>query len=258
MERASARETAARVAAGAIAAVFLKKLGIEIAYHVLQIGTVQVKKKVSWDAASQALRSPVYCADPESSQAMVAAIEKAQSKGDTLGGVLEILVRGVPAGLGSHVHWERRLDGLLAQALMSIPAIKGIEIGDGFQLAALPGNLAHDAIAYQAGKGFYRCSNHAGGLEGGMTNGELLTLRVVMKPIPTLMRPLPSVDIRTKKQVTADVERADVCAVPAAAVVAAAMTAWVLARGVLVQFGGDYFPEIKERLAAYRHYLQQH
>lgn len=257
LERASARETAARVAAGAVAAALLQELGIEVAYHVRQIGAVQVKQTVTWDAACQALLSPVYCAEPEAGRAMVTAIEEARQKGDTLGGVAEVLVCGAPAGLGSHVHWDRRLDGLLAQALMSIPAIKGVEIGAGFQLAALAGSQAHDAIAFQAGRGFYRHSNHAGGLEGGMTNGEMLVIRTVMKPIPTLMQPLPSVDILTKTAVTASIERSDICAVPAAAVVAAAMTAWVLAGAVVDQFGGDYLPDIKERLAAYRRYLQQ-
>ncbi|KYH31352.1 chorismate synthase [Neomoorella mulderi] len=255
LERASARETAARVAAGAVAAALLKELGIELAAHVVRIGPVAVKGAVELSAARQAWGSPVYCADPEASRAMVAVIEEARQKGDTLGGVVEVLAAGVPAGLGSHVHWDRRLDGRLAQALMSIPAIKGVEIGAGFELASIPGILAHDAIAYREGQGFYHPTNRAGGLEGGMTNGEILVLRAAMKPIPTLMQPLPSVDFLTKKPATAAVERSDVCAVPAAAVVAWAAVAWVLAGAVMEKFGGDYLPEIKERMAAYREYL---
>lgn len=255
LERASARETAARVAAGAAAAALLKELGIELAAHVVRIGPVAVKGAVELSAARQAWESPVYCADPEVSRAMVAVIEEARQKGDTLGGVVEVLAAGVPAGLGSHVHWDRRLDGRLAQALMSIPAIKGVEIGAGFELASIPGSLSHDAIAYREGQGFYHPTNRAGGLEGGMTNGEILVLRAAMKPIPTLMQPLPSVDFLTKKPVTAAVERSDVCAVPAVAVVAWAAVAWVLAGAVMEKFGGDYLPEIQERMAAYRQYL---
>ncbi|WP_258359265.1 chorismate synthase [Moorella sulfitireducens (nom. illeg.)] len=257
LERASARETAARVAAGATAAALLKELGIEVAAHVVRVGQVEVKGAVDFIAARQAWESPVYCADPEGSRAMVAAIEEARQKGDTLGGVVEVLATGVPAGLGSHVHWDRRLDGRLAQALMSIPAIKGVEIGAGFELATIPGSRAHDAIAYREECGFYHPTNRAGGLEGGMTNGETLVLRAAMKPIPTLMRPLPSVDFLTKEPATAAVERSDVCAVPAAAVVAWAAVAWVLAGAVLEKFGGDHLPEIQGRLAAYRQYLKE-
>jgi len=256
LERASARETAARVAAGAVAAALLKEVGIEVAAHVVQIGPVKVLGTVEWQAARQAWASPVYCADPEASQAMVAAIEAARQKGDTLGGVVEVLAANVPAGLGSHVHWDRRLDGRLAGAIMSIPAIKGVEVGAGFELAGLPGSQAHDAIAYQEGQGFYHLTNRAGGLEGGLTNGEMLVLRAAMKPIPTLMQPLPSVDFLTKKTAAAATERSDVCAVPAAAVVALAAVAWVLAGAVLEQFGGDYLPDIQERMAAYRDYLK--
>lgn len=257
LERASARETAARVAAGAVAAVLLKELAVELAFHVVRIGPVEVRDQVDWEAACRAVESPVYCADPEAGRAMVAAIEEARQQGDTLGGVVEVLARGVPAGLGSHVHWDRRLDGRLAQALMSIPAIKGVEIGAGFRVAALPGSRVHDAIAYREGQGFYHPTNRAGGLEGGLTNGETLVLRAAMKPIPTLMHPLPSVDLITKQPAIASIERSDVCAVPAAAVVAAAAVAWVLAGAILEQFGGDYLPVIQERLAAYRQYLQE-
>ncbi|OIQ58562.1 chorismate synthase [Moorella thermoacetica] len=257
LERASARETAARVAAGAVAAALLKELAVELAFHVVRIGPVEVRRQVDWEAACRAVESPVYCADPEAGRAMVAAIEEARQQGDTLGGVVEVLARGVPAGLGSHVHWDRRLDGRLAQALMSIPAIKGVEIGAGFRVAALPGSRVHDAIAYREGQGFYHPTNRAGGLEGGLTNGETLVLRAAMKPIPTLMHPLPSVDLITKQPATASIERSDVCAVPAAAVVAAAAVAWVLAGAILEQFGGDFLPLIQERLVAYRQYLQE-
>ncbi len=257
LERASARETAARVAAGAVAAALLKELAVELAFHVVRIGPVEVREQVDWEAACRAVESPVYCADPEAGRAMVAVIEEARQQGDTLGGVVEVLARGVPAGLGSHVHWDRRLDGRLAQALMSIPAIKGVEIGAGFRVAALPGSRVHDAIAYREGQGFYHPTNRAGGLEGGLTNGETLVLRAAMKPIPTLMHPLPSVDLITKQPATASIERSDVCAVPAAAVVAAAAVAWVLAGAILEQFGGDFLPLIQERLVAYRQYLQE-
>jgi len=255
LERASARETAARVAAGAIAIAFLECLGIKLASHVVRIGPVKVKREISFDEALGATASPVYCADEEATRAMLVAIDEAREKGDTLGGVFEVLVRGLPPGLGSHVHWDRRLDGRLAQALMSIPGIKGVEIGEGFALAGKPGSEAHDEIGYTRGRGFFRYSNRAGGLEGGLTNGEILIVRAAMKPIPTLHKPLRSVDWITKEEVTAAVERSDVCAVPAAAVVGEAMVAWVLASAFLEKFGGDHLEEIKQRVKEYWDYV---
>lgn len=257
LERASARETAARVAAGAVAAALLEALGVEIVTHVVRIGPAEVKRHISFEEARGAEESPVYCADAEAEKAMVAAIQEAGERGDTLGGVFEVMVRGLPPGLGSHVHWDRRLDGRLAQALMSIPAIKGVEIGEGFALAAKPGSQAHDEIGYSREKGFFHYTNRAGGLEGGITNGETLIVRAAMKPIPTLRRPLRSVDWLTKEEVLAAVERSDVCAVPAAAVVGEAMVAWVLAGAFLEKFGGDHLEEIRTRLKQYWEYVRQ-
>lgn len=257
LERASARETAARVAAGAVAAALLEALGVEMATHVVRIGPVEVERAISFEEARKADSSPVYCADAEAEKAMVAAIREAGERGDTLGGIFEIMVRGLPPGLGSHVHWDRRLDGLLAQALMSIPAIKGVEIGEGFGLAAKPGSQAHDEIGYSRERGFFHYTNRAGGLEGGITNGETLIVRAAMKPIPTLRRPLRSVDWHTKEEVEAAVERSDVCAVPAAAVVGEAMVAWVVAGAFLEKFGGDHLEEIRTRLKQYWEYVRQ-
>ncbi|MDN5346851.1 MAG: chorismate synthase [Clostridia bacterium] len=257
LERASARETAARVAAGAVAAAFLEELGVEVVGHVVAIGPVRVERELTWEEIRSARNSPVYCADPTASQAMMDAIDAARAGGDTLGGVFEVLVAGLPPGLGSHVHWDRRLDGKLAQALMSIQAVKAVEIGDGFEVAARPGSAAQDEIFYHPERGFYRGTNRAGGLEGGITNGEVLKVRAAMKPIPTLGRPLRSVDIYRKEEVGAAVERSDVCAVPAAAVVGEAAVAWVLAGAFLEKFGGDHLEEIKERLQAYRAYLRR-
>ncbi|HWO87715.1 MAG TPA: chorismate synthase [Gemmatimonadales bacterium] len=262
LERASARETAARVAAGAVARRLLAELGVEIGSHVVALGGI-----VAAPAASLPLplnpvadRSPVRCLDPEAERAMMAAIDGAKDSGDTLGGLVEVVARGVVAGLGSHVSWERKLDGRLAQALMSIPAVKGVEIGLGFGGAQLPGSQAHDAIRRaEPGEGvlsggFARLSNRAGGLEGGMTTGEPLVLRVAMKPIATLMSPLPSVDIETGEDAKAQSERSDVTAVPALGVIAEAMVALVLADACLEKFGGDSLLELKRN---YNGYLAQ-
>ncbi|GFN23286.1 chorismate synthase [Thermanaeromonas sp. C210] len=257
LERASARETAARVASGAVAEALLESLGVELACHVIRIGPVEVGRSISFEEAREATASPVYCADAEAGEAMVAAIREAEEKGDTLGGIFEVLAQGLPPGLGSHVHWDRRLDGLLAQALMSIPAVKGVEIGEGFALAAKAGSQAHDEIGYRPGEGFFRYTNRAGGLEGGITNGETLVVRAAMKPIPTLRRPLRTVDWHTKEEVLAAVERSDVCAVPAAAVVGRAMVAWILAGAFLEKFGGDHLEEIRTRLGQYWEYVRQ-
>ncbi len=310
LERASARETAARVAVGAVARRFLEELGVEIIGHVVRIGPAAAKTpadlltvsgelltaggpgggqqgeekaavfqgggRVKSDGpAGQAgessprkefrkyaaavlprlretvARSPVYCLDPAAEKAMVEAIDEAREKGDTLGGVFEVRVYGLPPGLGSYVHWDRRLDGRLARALMSIPAIKGVEIGLGLAGAGLSGSETHDEIFFAPGFGFYRRTNRAGGLEGGVTNGEPLILRAAMKPIPTLPRPLASVDLLTGVPFPAVVERSDTCAVPAACVIGEAVVAWELAAACREKFGGDSLAEIRRAMENY-------
>ncbi|HHY06304.1 MAG TPA: chorismate synthase [Clostridia bacterium] len=254
LERASARETAIRVAVGAIAAELLACLGIKVQGQVVAIGDVQASGEVKIGEDKLLYGNPLYCVDQEASLLMIKAIEEAKKRGDSLGGVVQVIAEGVPVGLGSHVQWDRRLDGRLAQALMSIPAIKGVEIGKGFSTASLFGSQVHDEIEYQEGQGFRHRTNHAGGIEGGISNGETLVLRAAMKPIPTLTQPLASVDWHTKKPTVAAVERADVCAAPAAAIVAEAVVAWVLAVVVTEKFGGDHF---EETLLNYRNYVEQ-
>ena len=253
LERASARETAARVAVGAVTRRFLETFGIAVRSHTLSIGDVSasVEGEPDWVAVEA---SPVRCADRDASERMVQAIDAAREAGDTLGGVFEMWATGVPIGLGSHVHWDRRLSGLLAQAVMSINAVKGVEIGDGFAIAGVKGSVAHDIIEPPArNKGNWRHkTNHAGGIEGGMTNGEPIVIRAAVKPIATLMTPLPSVDLITGREVKAHYERSDVCIVPAAGVVGEAMVAFVLARAMLEKFGGDH---LSETLHHYQGYL---
>jgi len=256
LERSSARETAIRVAVGAICKQLLSQLQVETAAHVVRIGGEKIAGPPEWEQLESAWASPVYCADPGASDRMVAAIERAREQGDTLGGIFEIRVKGLPVGLGSHVHWDRRLDGLLARGLMSIQAIKGVEVGLGFKAAELPGSRVHDEIFYSAGKGIYRRTNGAGGLEGGITNGEELVVRAAMKPIPTLMRPLNSINIDTKAAKQAAVERSDVCAVPAASVVGEAVVAFTLAQVILAQFGGDNMDLIKQRWREWQGYIK--
>jgi chorismate synthase len=253
LERASARETAARVAVGAVARQLLAAVGITVAAHVVAIGGVTAARRAYTAAEIAALTasSRLACADPAAEAKMVAAVDKAKTRGDTLGGVFEVVAGGMLPGLGSHVQWDRRLDSLLAAALMSIPAVKGVEIGEGFANAALPGSEAHDEIFYQPGRGYYRRTNRSGGVEGGISTGEDLVLRAVMKPIPTLMAPLVSVDIATRQPARANTERSDVCAVPAAAVVGEAVVAIVLAGAVQAKFGGDHIGDL---LAAVGHY----
>ena len=257
LERASARETAARVAAGAVAKRLLEELGIAIGSHVVTLGGIQASLPAELpEPLNQASDpSPVRCLDPGAEGDMIDAIDAAKRDGDTLGGVFEVVARGVPVGLGSHVAWDRKLDGRFAGALMSIQAIKGVEIGLGFGAAARPGSRVHDAILRdtnlpRAG-GYGRASNHAGGLEGGITTGAPLVVRAAMKPISTLMRPLGTVDLRTGEPGEAVRERSDVCAVPAAAVVGEAMVALVLADAVLEKFGADSLPELRRNLAGY-------
>lgn len=255
MERASARETAARVAVGAIAKRFLEELGIAIHSHTVAIGGCHCEPggaiSIDWQRVEA---SPVRCADAKLGQQMIAAIDKAKAEGDTLGGIFEVIASGVSIGLGSHVHWDRRLDGKIARAIISINAVKGVEIGDGFALSGLRGSQAHDIIKPARGKKlpWYRPTNHAGGIEGGISNGEDIVVSAAVKPIATLAKPLDSIDLRTGKKAAAHYERSDVCVVPAAGVIAEAMLAIVLVDACLEKFGGD---SLKETLANYRGYL---
>lgn len=258
IERASARETAARVGVGALASILLAEFGIRIGSHVLRIGEVRAEESscLSVEQQRQVEASPVRCLDQEAGRMMVSQIDQAKAEGESLGGVFLIYATGVPPGLGSHAHWDRRLDGRLAQAVMSIPGVKGVEFGLGFVASSLHGSKAHDSIFFHQEKGFYRRSNNAGGVEGGISNGAPLVLKAAMKPIPTLYRPLPTVDLKTKEPVQAAVERSDVTAVPAAGVVGEAVTAWVLAELLLEKFGGDSLPEMKRAWSAYTEGIQ--
>jgi chorismate synthase len=253
LERASARSTVARVAAGAICRELCGQLGIRVVGQVLQIGEiVAAPYEGSLDGlASAAQASEVGCPDPVASRRMMEAIDRARELGDTLGGVFQIIASGVPPGLGSHVEWDRRLDGRIAQALSSIPAVKGVEIGDAWALARGPGSQAHDEIEYQDGR-FFRRTNRAGGIEGGVTNGEDLVVRAAMKPLPTLGQPLRSVDVVSKEPGPAASERGDVCAVPAARVIGEAAVAFVLAQAILEKFGGDSLGELRRNVEGYR------
>jgi chorismate synthase len=248
LERASARETAARVAGGALCKLLLRQLGTEIVSHVVQLGPVIAKRGRQPRPGDLGTvdASAVRCFDPEAEAEMLEAIRAAAKDGDSLGGAAEVIGYGVPVGLGSHVHWDRKLDGLLAQALMSIHAVKAVEIGDGIETAGLRGSVAHDPIGWDQATGTYtRSSNHAGGLEGGITNGEPLVARCYMKPLSTLNRPvLKTVDVVTKEETVSFRERTDHTAVPAMGVVAETMMAWVLASEALRKFGGDSMREV--------------
>jgi chorismate synthase len=273
MERASARETATRVAVGAIARRFLEELGIAIHSYTVAIGRHHWEQgeasSIDWQ---QVEASPVHCAHAKLEKAIMAAIDEAKANGDTLGGIFEVIASGVPIGLGSHVSWDRRLNGRIAQAIMSINAVKGVEIGAGFALAELKGSQAHDVIepsppsviasdlpakAWQAGAKqplpWQHATNRAGGIEGGISNGEDIIVRAAVKPIATLASPLPSIDLRSGEVAKAHYERSDICVVPAAGVIAEAMLAIVLADACLEKFGGD---NLKETLANYRNYLR--
>jgi chorismate synthase len=258
LERASARETAARVAAGGVARALLRRYGMEIRSHVVRIGpvTAEPDAPLTLDDLGDVDESPVRCVDPEASTRMVAAIKAAGQAHDTLGGIFEVIAFDPLPGLGSHVSGTSRLDGRLGQALLGIQAIKGVEIGAGFALGALPGSEAHDEIFHSEERGYYRATNRAGGLEGGMTHGGApLLVRAVMKPISTLSRPLASVDISTKQQAAAFKERSDICAVPAAAVVAEAAVALVLAEALVEKFGGDAIADLDAAVERYRERL---
>jgi chorismate synthase len=256
LERASARETAARVAAGALAKALLRPLGISLLSHVVQLGAAAAApdRRPGPDDLDAIDASEVRCIDPDAEMEMIREIKEAAKAGDSLGGVVEVLGFGIPPGLGSHVHWDRRIDGLLAQALMSIQAMKAVEIGEGITVAGGRGSVAHDAIAWDADAREYRReSSRAGGIEGGMTTGDLLVARVAMKPLATLNRPvLKTVDTETKEESVSFKERTDVTAVPAAGVVAETMTALVLAQEVLRKFGGDSMTELVRNHDAYR------
>lgn len=265
LERSSARETAMRVALGALAKRILAEVGVLIGSYVVQIGSeasgigTAVPEGKLLARFSEAERSPVRCPDKDASKKMISLIDKAQKEGNTLGGIFEVFAAGIPAGLGSHVHWDRKLDGRLAQAFMSIQAIKAVEIGLGFQMGKSLGSDVMDEIFYARGRrskgtagGFMRKTNFAGGIEGGISNGMPITIRAAMKPIPTLRKPLTSVDITSKRPFKAAYERSDVCAVPAAAIVGEAMCALVVADAFLEKFGGD---SRDETLRNYRGYL---
>ena len=259
LERSSARNTATLVAVGAVARILLAEFGVSVASHVVNIGGIKVNadhidlRRV----AELSEDSPVRVADPEAEARIIAAIDEAKYRGDTLGGTFEVVVLDLPVGLGSYSQWDTRIDGKLAQALMAIQAIKGVEIGIGFGAADVPGSQVHDPFFYDDASGgtdarFRRGSNNAGGTEGGITNGEPLVIRAVMKPIATLMKQLPSVNLETKEGVPAFAERSDVCAVPAAAVVGEAMVALVLAQEMCLKFGGDSLAEMRANFDAYQ------
>ncbi|MEX2467473.1 MAG: chorismate synthase [Gemmatimonadota bacterium] len=262
LERASARETAARVAAGAVAKRLLGTFGIEIGSHILSIGGIRAEvHEVPEDLNGVVDASPVRTLDADAAERMIAEIDAAKERGDTLGGVFEVVATGVPVGLGSHVSWDRKLDGRLAGAVMSIQAVKGVEVGIGFEGADRPGSRVHDPIVREPERaragGFGRSSNRAGGLEGGVTTGQPLLVRGAMKPIATLRSRLPSVDLRDGSEGDAAVERSDVCAVPAAGVVGEAMVALVLADAFLEKFGGDSVEEIRRNLESYVRHLEE-
>jgi len=253
LERASARETAARVCVGAVCKMLLHEFGVDILSHVVMIGGVEAHTTdLSFnELRALAEKSPTRCADETATKLMCDEIDNAKEAGDTLGGVFEILVKNVPPGLGSHVQWDRKLDGNLARSLMSIQAIKGVSVGLGTKAAKKRGSQCHDEIIYIKDRGFSRRTNSAGGIEGGMSNGEDMVLRAYMKPIATLKHPLRSVDIKTKKQTRAEVQRADVTAVPAAGVIGEAVTAFEIANAMCMKFGGDSLGEMKRNLEGY-------
>jgi chorismate synthase len=253
LERASARETAARVAGGALARAFLGALGVEVFSHVVQIGSVRAEtaRPLSPEDFADVDDSPVRCLDPEGGAAMVEEINRLRKANESLGGAFEVLAFGLVPGLGSHVSWEERLDGRLGQAMLSIQAIKAVAVGDATEIAGRPGSEAHDEIFWNQERGYHRETNRAGGLEGGMTNGQPLLVRAWMKPLPTLTKPLRSVDIATHEPADALRERTDSTTVPAAGVVGEAMVAFVLADAYRRKFGGDHMDDVREAVAAY-------
>ncbi|MEH7401218.1 MULTISPECIES: chorismate synthase [Bacillaceae] len=259
LERSSARETTVRVAAGAVAKKLLSELGITIASHVIEIGGVKAKNldyKNVEDLHNRAENSEVRCIDAEATENMKSLIDDAKQKGDSVGGIVEVVVEGMPAGVGSYVHYDRKLDSKIAGAIVSINAFKGVEFGIGFEAGSLPGSEVHDEIAYSEEQGYYRLSNRAGGFEGGMTTGMPIVVRAVMKPIPTLYKPLKSVDIETKEVYEASIERSDSCAVPAASVVAEHIVAWEVAKAIIEQFESDQLERLKRNIEDFREYAR--
>lgn len=259
LERSSARETTARVAAGAVAKILLRQLDIEVVGYVKEIAGIKAKEIEHLTIEERmeiSEQSPVRVLDKDVEQQMMDAIDQAKKDGDSIGGVCEVYVVGMPAGIGSYVHYDRKLDGRIAQAVMSINAFKGVEIGIGFEAARRRGSEVHDEILWSEEKGFYRRTNRLGGFEGGMTTGMPLIIRGVMKPIPTLYKPLKSVDIETKEPFNASIERSDACAVPAASVVMEHVVAFELAKAITEQFTSDSFPQLKEALDKYREELR--
>jgi chorismate synthase len=254
LERASARETASRVAAGAVALRLLEVAGVQGCARVVSLGGIPCDGGMDWDSLSVLDESPLRTFDRSAEERMIELIDQAKASGDTLGGVVEARFRGVPVGLGSHTQWDRKLDGRLAQAVLSVQAMKGVEIGDGWRNAVVPGSQVHDAI-YPANPGIRRETNRAGGLEAGITNGEEVIVRAAMKPIATLMRPLPTVDVVTGQPADAARERSDTTAVPAASIVVLAMSALVLADALLEKFGADTVRELRSRLEEHRQYV---
>ncbi|OIJ15850.1 chorismate synthase [Anaerobacillus arseniciselenatis] len=254
LERSSARETTVRVAAGAVAKKILSQFGIKVASHVVEIGGVKardVNYETIEDVQQRTEDSPVRCLDSDAEKKMMNAIDQAKEDGDSIGGVVEVLVEGVPVGLGSYVHYDKKLDAKIAGAVMGINAFKGVEIGIGFEAARKPGSEIHDEITWDQENGYKRKTNNLGGFEGGMTNGMPIVVKGVMKPIPTLYKPLQSVDIDTKEAFEASIERSDSCAVPAAAVVCEAVVAWEVASALLDKFGSDFIGDIKENIERY-------
>jgi chorismate synthase len=256
LERASARETASRVAAGAVALRLLESIGIQHCARVVNFAGIECDGGMDWDKLEVLEESPIRTFDSQAEEKIIERIDKAKEDGDTLGGIIEARFRYVPVGLGSHTQWDRKLDGRLAQAAMSIQAIKGVEIGDGWENALRPGSKVHDAIYRNDEQGYYRESNRSGGTEGGITNGEELVIRAAMKPIATLMSPLPTVDVVTHQVADASRERSDTTAVPAASVVLLCMTALVVADAVMEKFGADTMREILERVEAHKIYVK--
>jgi chorismate synthase len=251
LERSSARETTVRVAAGAVAKKLLSLVGIDIVSHVVEIGGVKANVDPSLtleELKDRAEKSPVRCADPNVETKMMEAIDQAKENGDSIGGIVEVVATGMPAGVGSYVHYDRKLDAKIAAAIVSINAFKGVEFGIGFEAASKPGSEVHDEIAWDKERGYYRKTNRLGGFEGGMTTGMPIVVRGVMKPIPTLYKPLQSVDIDSKEPFSASIERSDSCAVPAAAVVAEAVVAWELAAALVEQFNSDRFTGFKDEI----------
>ncbi|MGE7824478.1 chorismate synthase [Paenibacillus sp. NPDC093718] len=256
LERSSARETTVRVAVGAIARQFLAQFGVKVAGQVIRIGEIEAPPhNLTMDELIERTEaSSVRVVDEETEKKMEAYIDQIKKEGDSIGGIVECIIEGVPVGLGSHVQYDRKLDGRIAQGVMSINAFKGVEVGIGFEAGQLPGSQVHDEIMYSEERGYHRATNRLGGFEGGMTNGMPIVVRGVMKPIPTLYKPLQSVDIDTREAFTAQVERSDACAVPAASVVMEHVVTWEVAKAFLEKFGGDSMEEIH---ANYQNYLKQ-